>query len=158
MAVAVGNDPYLENLGGLGFHVVFGVLDAGARAHDLYIPRFCPALVAQIVFMGDCTTSDIGDDFHVPMTMGREPALGRNGVIIPDPQWSDIHAVGVHVFGEAEMMFRIEPAMIGMAKGVEGANFNHAAAFSLVRSFGASKSITGPRGTIRIGLMLSWLA
>src|SRR5690606_37343885 len=47
------NDPDLEERGRFVLQIIFGVADAGARAHHLDVARFRAALVAKAVLMGD---------------------------------------------------------------------------------------------------------
>ena len=84
MALAIRCDPYLENLGALILDVEFRMLNAGSRTHNLNITGFGAATITQIVFMADRAAPHIGDDFHVAMAVGREPAFGDDRVIVPD--------------------------------------------------------------------------
>jgi len=101
------------------------VADAGARAHYLHIARFGAALVAQAVLVGDGAFTDIGDDFHVGVGMGRETRAGGDGVVVPHPQRAPAHAGRIVVAGEGKVVLGIEPAVVGTAKGLEGTAFDH---------------------------------
>src|SRR5690606_7058230 len=62
LALAVGEDPDLEDPRHPRLQVVLGVADAGARAHHLHVAGPGAALVAQAVLVGDRTLAYIGDD------------------------------------------------------------------------------------------------
>ncbi|MOA25667.1 hypothetical protein D3C78_1464070 [compost metagenome] len=99
--------------------------DPGTGAHDLDVARFGPALVAQVVLVGNGAFTDIGDDFHVPVRVLREAGAGSDHVVIPDPQVAPVHALWIVVFGERKMVMRIQPAVVSTAKGFERSEFKH---------------------------------
>ena len=125
LAIAGRNDPDLEDLGDRILHIIFAVRDAGAGAHHLYVARFGAALVAEVILVGDRTLSDIGDDFHVAMGVGRESGLRRDRIVVPDAQIAPAFALGIIVIREAEMMLGVEPAMVGTAQRREGTKVDH---------------------------------
>src|SRR5436305_10170066 len=75
--------------------------------------------------MRDRAFAHIGDDLHVAMGMGREAGVGGDLVVIPDPQGAVAHIVGVVVAAEREVMFCLEPAVVGAAEFVERSEFDH---------------------------------
>ena len=75
--------------------------------------------------MGDRAVPHIGDDLHVGVRMRREARVGRDLIIVPHAQGSMPQALGVVIAGEGEMMFRLEPAMVGAARGAERSPFDH---------------------------------
>jgi hypothetical protein len=79
------HDPDLEDLGRDRLQIVFGVADAGPRAHHLHVAGFGASLVAERVLMGDGTFAHIGDDLHVGMGMRRKAGVRRDLVVVPDP-------------------------------------------------------------------------
>jgi hypothetical protein len=52
-------------------------------------------------------------------------AFGRDGVIVPHAQVAPMHAVGLVIIGEGEVVAGVEPAVVGMADPGEGAQFDH---------------------------------
>src|SRR5690606_34759891 len=121
-----GHNPDLEDPRVHGLHVVLAVGDAGTGAHHLHVTGFGTALVAQAVLVGDRAFTHIGDDLHVAVRVRREPAAGGDQVVVPYPQRAPVHAARIVVFGKGEVMVGIQPAMVGVAKGVEGAQLQHA--------------------------------
>src|SRR6185437_5460294 len=124
-AAFIGNDPDLEDPCGTRLHVVLGMGDAAAGAHHLHVARLGAAFVAEAVPVADRAFAHVGDDLHVRVRMRREAALRRDGVVVPHAQRTPAHALGVVVAGEREMMFRLEPAVVGSAQAVEWSAFNH---------------------------------
>jgi hypothetical protein len=70
--------------------------------------------------------------------MGREAALGGDRVVIPDTEPAPAHPGGIVIFGKAEMVARVEPAMIGMAEAGEGAKLDHRTVSNLVSPYSAT--------------------
>src|SRR5689334_10490202 len=99
--------------------------DAGARAHDLHVARFGPALVAEAVLMRDRAFADVGDDFHVRVRMGRESGLRRYRVVVPDAQRAPVRTARIVIGGEREMMLGVEPAVVGAAEAGKGSALDH---------------------------------
>jgi hypothetical protein len=118
-------DPDLEYPGQFRLGVVFGVTNAGAGAHDLNIAGDGAALVAQAVLMGDGPVADIGDDLHVRVRVRREAGPGGDLIVIPNPQIAPAHPLGIIVVGEGEVMFGVQPAMVGAAERFKGSAFDH---------------------------------
>ena len=149
-ALLVGQDPDLEQLGLGVLLVVLGVLDAVARAHHLDLARLGAALVAKMVLMRDRASYDVGHDLHVAVGMRREARVGRDAVVVPHAQRAPMHALGVAIFGEAEMEVGVEPAVVGLAQLVERSEFDHG--ITSCRQNGAAASgIKFPIGNGSIG-------
>ena len=129
LAAFVGDDPDLEDARGARLHVVLGVGDAAARTHHLHVAGLGAALVAEAVAVGDRALAHVGDDLHVRVRMRRKATLRRDRVVVPHAQRAPAHTVGIVVAGEREMMFRLEPAVVGSAQAVEGSAFNHGGGF-----------------------------
>ena len=91
--------------------------DPGTGAHDLNVARFGSTFVAQVILVGDCTFTYIGDDFHVPVGVLREARTGGNHVIVPYTQVAPVHAAWIVVLGERKVVVGIQPAMVGAAQG-----------------------------------------
>src|SRR5690606_7013843 len=111
LALAVGEDPDLEDPGHARLEVVLGVADAGARAHHLHVAGHGAALVAQAVLVGDRPLAHVGDDLHVGVRVRREAGARLDGVVVPHPQRAPVDAVRVVVTGEREVVLRVEPAV-----------------------------------------------
>jgi|GEM_PF-4589204 len=59
------------------------------------------------------------------MAVRGKAGIGANLVIIPHADRAPAHAGGVMIIGKAEMVARIEPAMVRMAKAAKGSNVYH---------------------------------
>ncbi len=110
---------------GAGLAIVLGMHDAGAGVHHLHVARGGPALVAEIVAMGDGALADIGDDLHLAVRMRVEAGIRRDLVIVPDAQPAEAHALRVVVLAEAEVMPGVEPLVAKAAETGEGSNLDH---------------------------------
>jgi hypothetical protein len=74
--------------------------DTAARAHDLHIARRRATFIAKTVLVRDCASTDISDDFHIGMQMGRKSRLWRNHVIIPHADCTPVHPCSVVITAE----------------------------------------------------------
>ena len=99
--------------------------DTSACAHHLNIAGGGAAFVTQAVTMSDRSCAHESDNLHVAVRMRGEPGLTLDRVIVPDPDVAPPHTVGIMIIGKAEMMTRIEPAVIGVPKGSERTNIDH---------------------------------
>src|SRR6516165_7474572 len=125
LAAARRQDPDLEDPGRAGFQIVFRVTDAGSGAHHLHVAGFGTAFVAKTVLMGDRPFADIGDDLHVGVRVRRKPGSRSDRVVIPYPERTPTHALGVVVVGKREMVLGIEPTMVRSAEAFKGSAFDH---------------------------------
>src|SRR4029077_18626949 len=62
--------------------------------------------------------------------------VGRDAVVVPQAQRAPVHALGIAVFGEAEMEVGVEPAVVGLAQLGERSEFDHG--FTSCRQNGAA--------------------
>jgi hypothetical protein len=138
----VGLDPDLEQGRRLVFEVVLRVGDSGPGAHHLNVAGRRSALVAHRILMRDRAGADVGHDFHVSVRVGREATLPANGVVIPHADPAPTHAVRVVIAREGEMMVSVEPAVVGVAEAVEGANVDHAAKVATARNPSSVNGVT----------------
>src|SRR5262249_37106443 len=103
LAAARRQDPKLENPSGARLHIVLRVTDPGSRTHHLYVAGLGAAFVAEVVLMGDRTLADIGDDLHIGVRVRRKPGVWRDRVVIPHPERTPTHALGILVVGKRKM-------------------------------------------------------
>ena len=75
--------------------------------------------------MGDRAFADIGDDLHVGVGMGGKAGVRRDLVVVPHPQGAMAHIGGVVVAGEGEVVFCLQPAVIGAAEFCKWLEFDH---------------------------------
>src|SRR5882762_8012741 len=75
--------------------------------------------------MGDRAFADIGDDFHVGVRMGGEAGVRRDLVAVPNPQRTMAHIFRVIMAAEREVMFGLQPAVVGAAEFCERSEFDH---------------------------------
>lgn len=50
--------------------------------------------------MAECAPKYVGENFHVVVRMGREPAIGCDDVLIDHTEATESHVLGVEVVGE----------------------------------------------------------
>jgi hypothetical protein len=99
--------------------------DSGAGAHDLDIAGNGPTDVAGAIFMRDRALLDIGDDFHVRVSVAAEAGTGRDLVVIPDHEGPKGAIRGIAVGGNDEMVARLEPAAIPVIEHFFGSKLQH---------------------------------
>src|SRR5260221_8523837 len=99
--------------------------DAGASTHHLHVAGFGAALVAEIILVGDGTLPDIGDDLHIRMGMGRKARVRGDLIVIPDPEGAPAHPFRVVISREGEVVFRLQPTVVGAAQTVERSTLYH---------------------------------
>src|SRR5258708_19594719 len=58
--------------------------DASAGAHDLNVPHFDSAFVAETISVSDCTFTDIGDDLDIGMHLQRKARVWRDLFVVPN--------------------------------------------------------------------------
>ena len=109
-ALRVGRDPHLDEvhlLRGRGVHL--GVLDAGAGAHPLRETRVQLTVIAFGIAVLEPAREHPRDDLHVPVEMRREPAGGRDAIVVAHEQQTVVRVGGVVVAAEAEAVPAVEP-------------------------------------------------
>ena len=99
--------------------------DALAGAHHLHIARDSAADIAQMVLVGDGAFPDIGDDFHVAVTVARKAGTRLDRIVIPDQQGAEAVALGMVVVGEAEVVAGRQPFIVEAPQRGEGNDFEH---------------------------------
>src|SRR3546814_7629092 len=85
-ALAIGDDPDLEQRRFLILEVELAVRHAGAGAHHLDVARRGAAGIAHAVAVADRAGANIGDDFHVAVRVRGETRLRRDGIVVPAAQ------------------------------------------------------------------------
>src|SRR3954470_15334384 len=78
--------------------------------------------------MGDRALADIGDDFHIGVRMGGKAGVRGDLVVVPHPQRAVAHIVGVIMAAEGEVMFGLQPAVVGAAEFCKRSEFDHESA------------------------------
>jgi hypothetical protein len=92
----------------LGFRgVELAVLDAGACSHALELPRTEDGPVAEAVLMAESPFEDIGDDFHVPVTVHAEALTRLDPVFVDDPEHAKAYVSRVVIVAEGESVVGI---------------------------------------------------
>jgi hypothetical protein len=122
-AEALGQQPDLQEVGGLGLRVVeLAVADPRARGHALHVarddhPRVGAArlAVSHAVRMRQGAVEDVADDLHVAVAVRAEAGARRDGVVVEDAQVAEAHVRRVVVVGEREAVVAVEPAVVGVA-------------------------------------------
>ena len=80
---------------GVGRWIEFAVLHARACTHALHVARLNGLDIAHAVFVRQCARRDIGNDFHILMTMRAKPPPWSDKVFIDHPQVAKTHVQGV---------------------------------------------------------------
>ena len=65
---------------------------------------------AVVAARAEFAVDDVGDDFHIVVAVGVESRAGADDVVIEHAEDSELHVVGVVVFGEGEVEVAVEPS------------------------------------------------
>src|SRR5262249_13104098 len=95
------------------------------------VARLGAALVAERVLVSDRTLADIGDDLHVRVGMRRKAGVRCDLVVVPDAQGAVADIGGSGIVREGEVMFGLQPAVVGAPELGKGFQFNHVMSFSI---------------------------
>ena len=69
--------------------IVLGMADPGSRAHHLDVARHGAADIAGAIFVRDHALADIGDDFHVRVSVMAEAGARGDLVVVPDHEGAE---------------------------------------------------------------------
>src|SRR2546428_1489095 len=123
---ALGNDPDLQEVHGLGFGgVELAVHHPATRAHALDVSGLDHASPSGGIAMRETAVEDVGDDLHVAVQMGTEALSGLDRVVVDHAQGPEAGTVWVVVVRERERMPGIEPIGPGMEAIVGLENADH---------------------------------
>ena len=107
MPAALGQDPDLEEVHGLGLRgVELAVAHAGAGAHALDVARPDDRAGAHAVLVLERALEHVGDDLHVAVRVGAEPAARRDAIFVDHAQRAEAHVRRIVVVGERERVVR----------------------------------------------------
>src|ERR1700758_3727788 len=99
--------------------------DSPSSAHDLHVARYRATDIAGAVFVRDDALADIGDDFHIRMTVPAEASAGRDLVVIPDHESAERGIRRIAVRRNNEVVARLQPTMIALIERVFRSNLQH---------------------------------
>jgi hypothetical protein len=105
--------------------VELAVPDAGAGRHHLHVAGPDHRSGADAVLVLKRAVEDIGDDLHVLVPVGVEPAARPNPILIDDPQGPEAHMVGIVVMAEGEAVTAVEPTQVHVSAFRRGSHCNH---------------------------------
>src|SRR6185295_15245453 len=94
---------------------LLAVPDARARGHPLHVARPDDRAGADAVLVLERALEDIGDDLHVAVSVGVEPAARPHPVLVDHAQRAEAHMLRVVVVAEGEAVPAVEPAEVGDA-------------------------------------------
>src|SRR5262245_63468936 len=89
--------------------IELAVLDARAGAHDLHLAGPDDGSGAEAVAMLELAVEDPGEDLHVAMAVGAEPATGLDPVIVDHAERAESHVPGVEVVAERGGVPAVQP-------------------------------------------------
>jgi hypothetical protein len=92
VALPVGEEPDLIEVDRLGFgRVELAVSDTGPGGDALYLagPQHRP--VSETVLVFESAFEDVGDDLHVPVSVGAKPLAGSDSVFVDDAEDAEAH-------------------------------------------------------------------
>src|SRR5580700_3075828 len=98
---------------------------AGSRGHALEFTGSEDGPVAHAVFVFKSAIKDVGDNFHIAVTVHSEAHAGINTIVVDDAERSESHLGGIIVIAERKRMVRVEPAMIKMAALIRSSNLEY---------------------------------
>src|SRR5580698_4524035 len=99
--------------------------DAGAGAHDLYVPRFDSAFVAQTISVCDRAFTDVNDDLDIGMHLQRKSRIWRDLLVVPHAHAPQTTSRWILFRRRGKVTPAFEPAEVLARKPVERPAFNH---------------------------------
>jgi DNA-binding transcriptional LysR family regulator len=130
---AVGNDPKLEKPCRAVLKIALAASDSRSGRQYLDLAGLRPHLIAQFVLMRDRAFVHIGDDLHVAMPAHGMPRARPDHIVIPYAQAAPVHATGIAIVRETEMMAAFHPAERFSAQPRQGSRLDHCRASSSSR-------------------------
>src|SRR5215831_9118195 len=95
--------------------IELAVQDAGTGAHALHLARPDHRAVAEAVLVLERSLKNIGDDFHVIVTVAGEPGAWNNAILVDDPQAPEAHMGRVLIMREGESVAAVQPSSPALA-------------------------------------------
>src|SRR5207237_4329430 len=116
----------LEEMHGLRLRViVFAVLNAAPRPHELDFTGPNHAAAARAVFVLEGSLENVRQDFHVPMAVRAEALSGLDPVVVQHAQRAKAHVTGVVIVAERERVPAVEPAPLSLSSLCRASNVKH---------------------------------
>src|SRR5579859_3121096 len=119
--------------------VKLAVRDSSAGAHPLHFPRTNHRTVAETVLVFECAFQHIAYDFHVLMTVAREPFARLDPILVDNAQLAKAHVLAVVILCEGKRVATIQPIEPGNSAGLRLSYRDH---LGLLAFFDAR--VTGP--------------
>jgi hypothetical protein len=101
------------------------VPDAGSGGHPLNFVRAQNFFAAGRVFVRQRALDDIGNDFHIGVTVSAEPLVRLDVIFVDHAQGAKTHKFRIVIIIERKRVFRIEPSVISAAAFVGASDFYH---------------------------------
>src|SRR3990167_4616153 len=95
--------------------IEFAVSDATARAHALYFAGPYHRASTQAVLVFERALQDVGNDFHIPVSVGGKTLARRHRVFVDHAQDGETHLTGVVIVGKGKRVVGVEPAVVEMS-------------------------------------------
>ena len=101
--------------------VIFAMKHTRACAHALQVTRLNDGSIAHAVLVPKRALDNIGNDFHVPVSVGIESPSWLDAVLIDNAQRAKPHMCRIVKVSEGEAVAAVEPAKVGLAALLAGA-------------------------------------
>src|SRR3990172_2139686 len=92
--------------------IEFAVSDATARAHTLYFAGPYHRASTQAVLVFERTLQNVGNDFHIPVSVGGKALARRHRVFVDHAQDRKAHLTGVIIVSKGKRVVGVEPAVV----------------------------------------------
>src|SRR6185437_2199380 len=115
-AILPGKDPDLQEIDIVVMRsIVFGMSDAAARAHQLYITGIDDPVRPRAVLMRERALQRDGDDLHILMRMAVETPSAFHDIVVQHAQRTELHLLPVVPVAETEGVMTVQPSEIYVA-------------------------------------------
>src|SRR6266404_4706202 len=124
--LAVRHNPDLQEVHWFCLRVIeLAVADTRTRGHDLHFARSDDRSGADAVLVLEGTFQNVGNDFHVPMSVSTESLSGADPVFVDHPERPEAHVLRIVIVTEGKRVPAIKPSQIGGAATTGFANGQH---------------------------------
>jgi hypothetical protein len=100
------------------------VANSSAGGHSLHVASPQHVARAETVAMLQLAIENVGDDFHVAVAVRAEARVGRDAIVVDDPQRAKAHLLRVVMISEGERVPAVQPVDL-RAASLRGRSKSH---------------------------------